>query len=247
MSQMVLPQTPAPGMQNEPGQPRAGGSRDSGDQESRFEAVSRAEQKRLDQRQAEKRDQHQTKTDPSSEARDTPDNTDATTRPEKSGDARQSASADRSGDDAVTGDETGQSGAGEAGQEADIVTAPLTFVELQSLLMPETVPAASATAAPLAGVAGVLAPGQRAAPGLSADSSRPVDPVSLSGGARFQSAMELAPQQLAAQGAAKLSAETAVPLRAYATSIDVPVGHAAAPTDPSERTTVASIVGLPLE
>lgn len=262
MSQMVLPQTPAPGMQNEPGQPRAGGSRDSGDQESRFEAVSRAEQKRLDQRQAEKRDQHQTKTDPSSEARDTPDNTDATTRPEKSGDARQSASADRPGDDAVTGDETGQSGAGEAGQEADIVTAPLTFVELQSLLMPETVPAASATAAPLAGVAGVLAPGQRAAPGLlpgpsaarpgqpgllgqtapgltsglqlaealtaglSADSSRPVDPVSLSGGARFQSAMELAPQQLAAQGAAKLSAETAVPLRAYATSIDVPVGHA---------------------
>ena len=48
----------------------------------------------------------------------------------------------------------------------------------------------------------------------------------LSAGARNQSAFELAPLHLAAQGAAKLSAETAVPLRAYATSIDVPVGHA---------------------
>jgi flagellar hook-length control protein FliK len=58
--------------------------------------------------------------------------------------------------------------------------------------------------------------------GRNADSG-----TALSAG-RFQSALDLVAQQGASgtNAAAKLAAETAGPLRSYATSIDVPVGHA---------------------
>lgn len=60
------------------------------------------------------------------------------------------------------------------------------------------------------------------------DSGRNPDSGSLMGSGRFQSAMDLVSQQVAnnANGAAKLAGENAAPLRGYATSIDVPVGHA---------------------
>jgi flagellar hook-length control protein FliK len=60
------------------------------------------------------------------------------------------------------------------------------------------------------------------------DAGRNPDSGSLMGSGRFQSAMDLVSQQVAngANGAAKLAAENAAPLRGYATSIDVPVGHA---------------------
>jgi len=60
------------------------------------------------------------------------------------------------------------------------------------------------------------------------DTGRNPDSGSLLGSGRFQSAMDLVSQQVAngANGATKLAAENAAPLRGYATSIDVPVGHA---------------------
>lgn len=60
------------------------------------------------------------------------------------------------------------------------------------------------------------------------DTGRNPDSGSLLGSGRFQAAMDLVSQQVAngANGAAKLAAENAGPLRGYATSIDVPVGHA---------------------
>ena len=60
------------------------------------------------------------------------------------------------------------------------------------------------------------------------DTGRNADSGSLINAGRFQSSMDLVSQQAAnhANGAAKLTAENAAPLRGYATSIDVPVGHA---------------------
>jgi flagellar hook-length control protein FliK len=60
------------------------------------------------------------------------------------------------------------------------------------------------------------------------DTGRSTDSGSLIASGRFQSAMDLVSQQAAngANGPAKLAAGNAAPLQGYATSIDVPVGHA---------------------
>jgi len=59
---------------------------------------------------------------------------------------------------------------------------------------------------------------------VSTETSRPIDPTSLLSTPRFQTTLEQVAQQAAQPG--KLAAENAVPLRSYATSIDVPVGQA---------------------
>ena len=56
MTQMVLPQTPAPGTQKDVGASKADAGRDNGAGESRYESVSRAEQKRLDRQQSARND-----------------------------------------------------------------------------------------------------------------------------------------------------------------------------------------------
>lgn len=59
---------------------------------------------------------------------------------------------------------------------------------------------------------------------VSHDSSRPVDPTTLLASSRFQGSLDQAAQQAAQPG--KLNPEASVPLRSYATSVDVPVGQA---------------------
>lgn len=62
---------------------------------------------------------------------------------------------------------------------------------------------------------------------LVSDLGRSPESNALSANGRFQSAMDLVSQQAAGNpNTARLAAETAAPLRGYATSIDVPVGHA---------------------
>ena len=74
----------------------------------------------------------------------------------------------------------------------------------------------------------VLAPGAQLTDLLSAnvstETSRPIDPTSLLSSPRFQTTLEQAAQQSLQPG--KLNADNAVPLRSYATSVDVPVGQA---------------------
>ncbi len=62
---------------------------------------------------------------------------------------------------------------------------------------------------------------------LVTELGRNPDAGSLPANGRFQSAMDLVSQQAAGgNNTARLTPETAAPLRGYATSIDVPVGHA---------------------
>ncbi|XKH00439.1 flagellar hook-length control protein FliK [Marinobacter nauticus] len=84
-----------------------------------------------------------------------------------------------------------------------------------------------------AGSAGkVLPPGAQLTDLLSAnvgsDTSRPIDAASLVSVPKFQTALDQATQSLQPGNlqAGKLTAENAVPLRSYATSVDVPVGQA---------------------
>ena len=59
---------------------------------------------------------------------------------------------------------------------------------------------------------------------VSGETSRPIDPASLLSTPRFQTTLEQATGQTLQPG--KLTAENSVPLRSYATSVDVPVGQA---------------------
>ncbi|AOY87206.1 flagellar hook-length control protein [Marinobacter salinus] len=263
MPQMVLPQTPAPGMQKDAGAGKTGASRETGDSESRYESVSRAEQKRLDRQKADRSNEDQ-----AVENAQAPENNRKAQGSDESADAAPGASGKQ--DAAATG-----TGAGKAEQDTvsselsgdmESITTPLTFAELQALLVPANgqsgtdaggAPSGKAGAQSVIGqgviaqvtpdagpVSGVIngKPGLQGqvAPGvssglqltdaltatLSADNSRASDPTSLATSARFQSAMDMASQQVANNTATKLSSEAALPLRGYATSIDVPVGHA---------------------
>ena len=261
MAQMVLPQTPAPGTQKDPGPSKSGNSQDPADRKSDFESVSQAEQKRLDRQKAD-RNAEAKSADESRAARDNSSDTKT----------EASASADPKGGekaDAATDNESREAGeAAVAGDGKSEPTAlPLTFIELQSWLTPKaggagettlaaTVPGVGANTAtggagqtnPVAGLFSGLLSGaqgqkaQSASGGVSGDATltdamkasvltdtgRNADSGSLINSGRFQSALELVSQQAAnnANGAAKLAAENAAPLRGYATSIDVPVGHA---------------------
>ncbi|MGM0767135.1 MAG: flagellar hook-length control protein FliK [Pseudomonadota bacterium] len=266
MSQMVLPQTPAPGGQPESGskKPPAGHEKST---ESRFDSVSRAEQKRLDQKQAERRDSARA----NEQARQQPKE-----RAERPADGKPAAENARSGrkedpkadrvaekDAAKATAEEGELASGVA-TEVDLPEelATLTFADLQALVAPAagatTTPTnagalqgASSQAPGLSGLAGVLAglpgmkgviPGQpaeatgktagqslgfqfsEALSALSGESGRAQDSASLLGAGRVQTLADVTGQQLA-NAASKLAPDTAG-LRGYATSVDVPVGHA---------------------
>jgi len=217
MTQMVLPQTPAPGMQNDAGASKAGSARDSVGGESRYDSVSRTEQKRLDRQQAQ----------PSG-------------KPGAPGKADKTAAADET---AVIGMSVDGANA-EIAPEMEALAIPLTFAELQALLVPTTGQAAVAGGLPANNPAAV-APGAQLFAGLAgvkpeqtatqlSDSVMPlagksassIDPSALLTGTRFESAVELVSQQNANNAAGKLAADAQVPLRSYATSVDVPVNHA---------------------
>lgn len=241
MTQMVLPQTPAPGMHKDAGQDQAGNKRDaheSGAGESRYESVSRTEQKRLERQQSGHAD-----------------------KPGRSNASKQSdANADKSRDGVARhGQTSGQdkaSGKDTSGSNADTAlemetTTPLTFAELQALLAPAAPGGTRITAAgnPVAPpgselFAGLVEgkPGQFTTgnsggqiAGLPlTDALVPVaggkagnqDTLSLFTASRPDAAVELMSQPPASQAAGKLAADTQVPLRGYTTSVDVPVNHA---------------------
>ena len=261
MAQMVLPQTPAPGAQKDPGPSKTGTSRDPADRKNDFESVSQAEQKRLDRQKAD-RNADARSADEARSARDTSSDTKAQAgaEAETKGGKEANAAADA---EPREGSVTAVAGDG----EPDPTALPLTFVELQSWLNPKAASTGeAAVAAAVSGtvasavasgsgqtnsVAGLFSGVLSAAPGQTAqtasgsvsadgtltevmkasvltETGRNADSGSLIGSSRFQSAMDLVSQQAAnnANGAAKLTAENAAPLRGYATSIDVPVGHA---------------------
>ncbi len=235
MSQMVLPQTPAQGIQQDSGSFRAGSSRDSGDSESRFDSVSRAEHQRLEQQKTRQRDQARAE-----EGRNSDEPVDDPALKEATG----TSSGERDADVATDG----SSRTSDMGAEQDPTAVPLTFTELQALVTPAAGQGSQALAASgtVAGqgqaeqsgiVGGVINSDSRGAqttPGTTpsslltdalgakqaAESGRTQDTGSLSLASRFDSVLAQA-----SAGGQKVVAEAAVPLKAYATSIDVPVGH----------------------
>lgn len=269
MPQMVLPQTPAPGMQNDNGSKKAGAGKEAGDGESRFESLSRAEQRRLDRQKTEHSDESQPVKEPRSAENDR--------LPPESGENMEAIQdvAETPGAAVATVADSVENGklTPELSGDMELVATPLTFAELQTLLVPangqaaavaEGVPASKpglsegvpASKSGLSAVLAQMVPGSgpvngvingkpglqgQGAPGatsglqltealtasLAPDNARAADSsASLVASARVQSAMEVVSQQAANANAAKLSPEISLPLRGYATSIDVPVGHA---------------------
>ncbi|WP_100639770.1 flagellar hook-length control protein FliK [Marinobacter salexigens] len=243
MKQMVLPQTPAPGMQNDAGASKTGPGRDSGTGETRYESVSRAEQKRLDRQKSERKDLSE------NARKDDPKNAEAANS------VHQVSKGDSSQNQVKSTGKLVDKGTGESlgtAPEMEATTA-LTFAELQALLPPAAavpgnavgssannstlIPGSELFAGLAEGKPGQLAPGSNGSPvaGLQlpdalvpvrAEKAVAMDPASLLTGARLESAMELVSQQNASNTAGKLAAEVQAPLRSYATSVDVPVNHA---------------------
>ncbi|WP_417513824.1 flagellar hook-length control protein FliK [Marinobacter sp.] len=252
MTQMVLPQTPAPGIQKDAGAPKPGSARDNGADESRYESVSRAEQKRLDSRQADARSSEKEEGSQSATQAEPASKTDETEKSGKTVLAGEDTSAEKT--EAVK--------IAEPASEMEALMAPLTFAELQALLLPATgqagvagVAASPAVESPaiiqgtelFAGLAGgkpgqpgqVVNAGSGGNGGLMAGlqmtealmpaagkNTRVADPSGLLTGTRLEAAMELVSQQSTHSSAGKLAADAQVPLRSYATSVDVPVNHA---------------------
>lgn len=238
MTQTVLPQTSAPGMQNDAGTSKTGSSRDSSASESRYDSVSRAEQKRLDRKQSERNNetrQADAKNEDSSPSANQPDSGRKNSESGKSDKA--SVKVEDRGADKEAADSSPETTA-----DMEAPTTPLTFAELQALLQPANGSAANNPAlAPGSELfAGLVSgkPGQAGTGGLMAglpltDALMPaagkkagtIDPSSLLAGTRFESTLDLVSQQ-SANTSGKLAAESQVPLRSYTTSVDVPVNHA---------------------
>lgn len=185
MSQMVLPQTPPQGPKSDNGvKPASEGREKNGD--SNFDSVSRAEQQRLDRKQAEKRDQ--------ARADETARNDrNEQVRQDKNGDKRPEDRKEASADtETRTRDGRAKGEAGESSATADAAPAteeavlqqttdqnlpeeavPLTFAGLQALLMPaagtdgDAPPLASGKSGGQAGSNGVM-PGVQAFAGIMA-------------------------------------------------------------------------------
>lgn len=258
MTQMVLPQTPAPGMQKDAGSSNVDSGRDTRQRdtgESRYESVSRAEQKRLDRQRSGGSDEPRVARE--SDARESAKKNDTPAVNQADGSRKNSEQGKGGKAIATDKDPVAATGANvENLVEMEAVTTPLTFADLQALLLPATGQAATgnapgttaaATGQPMiqsnglfAGLAGGK-PGQ-ASPGVgeslvaglqmadgrilaAGEKSVVTDPGSLMSNTRFDSVLEFATQQNA-NAAGKLVAEAQPPLRAYATSIDVPVNHA---------------------
>ncbi|WP_417566132.1 flagellar hook-length control protein FliK [Marinobacter sp.] len=264
MAQMVLPQTPAPGIQKESGSSRSTSSGDTTDRKRDYESVSQAEQKRLDRQKAERNDKENSTDEPQSAQsdvgqRETPGDKDIV----RKGDEKAAGSSE------AAGSKPTEAKVADEGTDLDATALPLTFAELQAWLSPKSASSGEVgrfAAAPQtpsdvsAGVPGQLTPGNGLfsgllsnAPGQQAktpagvtsdvtvteamkaaaltDLGRNADSGTVLSSGRFQSALDLVSQQGASgTNAAKLAAETAGslagPLKGYATSIDVPVGHA---------------------
>lgn len=239
MAQMVLPQNLVPGAQQDSGLAKSGSDKETSRSDSRFESVSRAEQKRLDQKKADRAEESKS-ADASQNVEDASANANVgseSTR--KSGEAS-------AGSKKVSG-KTGE----EVSENATPIASPLTFADLQALLVPATgqamangsTPGKFSTPGMLTqtisgnGLAGGMLNGNPGSQGqgltglsltdglvsaLTSDNGRSADAASLLTPGRFQGALDVATQQQTA----KLPADAAAPLRGYATSIDVPVGHA---------------------
>ncbi|MBN7769611.1 flagellar hook-length control protein FliK [Marinobacter daepoensis] len=241
MQQTILPQSPASAGPQEAGGAKSSNRKDVESGENRFDELSRAERKRLENRRAEDRDQAEALSDRKA----------ADKAEEKSDRVAREASAANGKPKPVAGKEessssapTGRQGGAveESVSEVDEALQPLTFASLQSLLN------GGAEHRSLSPVFSQVPPGMNSGlpgqaqgngamsqvPGISlaellvgssaTETTRPVDPASLLATPRFQAMMETATQQAAQPG--KLAAEAALPLRGYATSVDVPVGQA---------------------
>ncbi len=254
MQQTILPQAPAKTSQSEVGAAKSQGRKDAEAGESRFDELSRAEQKRMDAKRAERRDQAD-----AAQERKAADRADekaeaSNARPEKNDtptDQKQVTDSESPARPSSASD-TKDSEADDALVVAEPLM-PLTFANLQSLYPaaanqssaggPESLAsnmaltgnqAASGLIKGLPGQSSTVAGSTTLAPGMqltdllagatSAESARPVDPTSLLTTPRFQGVMETAAQQAAQPG--KLAADANIPLRGYTTSVDVPVGQA---------------------
>ncbi|GGC75409.1 flagellar hook-length control protein FliK [Marinobacter halophilus] len=246
MQQTILPQASNPGVQKDVATAKTAGNRDSGS-DSRFDQVSRAEQKRLEQKQSDRLDQRRSVQD-SRDAKAVDQKTS-----EDSADSRPATQAEKT--DASIAQDKGETLVpddlvqGELPETASTDFTPMTFASLQSLIMPAGNPSPTdadvvlaPALAPTTGLPGLLN-GQSSqqnaggtamtlstqltellSAGVAGETSRPVDPASALTTPKFQATLELASQQ--ASQPTRLAAEAAVPLRGYATSVDVPVGQA---------------------
>ncbi len=166
MPQMVLPQTPAPGMKTDVNPAKSGSGREP-DGESRYESVSRAEQKRLDRQESDRRseraanDARKADNDRSAKPAEQPVAADR-----KTTDNADKARADDSAPDESASGSTGKVGvseesgkaAGEAVEGLEETVVPPTFAELQALLTPGSGVAGMAGSGKAAGVSGSTEP-----------------------------------------------------------------------------------------
>lgn len=241
MTQTFLPQTPAPGMQNDAGASKTGAGRDSSAGESRYDSVSRAEQKRLDRQQTERNNESRQADAKQSRKEDSTQPANQSEPARKTVESGKGTKAAAKSESHVADKAAGEKN-GEIAPEMEASTTPLTFAELQALLQPATGlavnnPAMAPGAELFAGLTGAK-PGQAGSGGLmsglqltealmpgAGKKAGVLDASSLLSGTRFESTMDLVTQQ-SANTAGKLAAEAQVPLRSYATSVDVPVNHA---------------------
>jgi len=203
MSQMVLPQATPQGPKADNGLNSSQADREKSG-ESQFDSVSRAEQQRLDRKQAEKRDQaraddkarnDQVNQDKAHEKRPDDRSEPATGEQARNGNNRpEDAKADPSGK-AEASDRAGESAPSQlVEQETPQEVVPLTFADLQALLMPAGGNASQATAV----TPGALGAGNGAVPGVQAFAGMIAGMPGLAGGK---------PGQTAGQGAGSAASQ----------------------------------------
>ena len=162
MPQMVLPQTPAPGMKTDVNTAKSGSTK-APDGESRYESVSRAEQKRLDRQEFDRRAEQA-----ANDGRKV-DN-DQSAQPAEKHVAADSEKAETGTDSSIPDEtSTGSAGgvevseksgkaAGESLKGLEETVIPPTFAELQALLTPAAGAAGAAVSGEAAGVSGTTEP-----------------------------------------------------------------------------------------
>ncbi|MEC7815029.1 MAG: flagellar hook-length control protein FliK [Pseudomonadota bacterium] len=251
MQQAILPQLNAPSAQPEPGPKRPAASQKDADSRS-YDEVSREEASRTEnRREPEQRPDTGANTRPE-EAR--AENA-ARNQSEKAGkasadSASEAVTSENGGKAAESLADAPTEGAALTFANLQSLLTPLNVAQADAgeLLMPSVMTGNGAnglfngtkTGAGVQALLMGLTPAGETADGKSlplgtrlsellsanvtTESGRAIDLVSSNGAPRFQTTLELAAQQT--PQAAKLAAETAVPLRGYATSVDVPVGQA---------------------
>src|SRR5690554_152356 len=230
MPQMFFPKTPAPGIQKDAGAQKASSDRDSGAGESRYESVSRAEQRRLDRQQSGRSDAPDNARNNNAKSSGNGEGAQKVSKTDSKKAVGESKVADKENSEAVPN----------TSPDMETNAAALTFAELQALLLPGGgLPikgselfaglAGGKSGQAVSGSSGSLVTALQLTEALipaGGDKASAMDPASLLTGNRFESAMELVAQQNANNATGKLAAEAQAPLRSYATSVDVPVNHA---------------------